>query len=99
MVDIVDIKKEPLLMADILIRGVADDLKKRIDRRANLHGNSLSREITRLIEHALADEESRETLSRERLGTRLSQLIPTADWTDDFVVERDKTDREPPDFS
>jgi plasmid stability protein len=86
-------------VVDILIRDVADDLKRRIDRRARLHGNSLSKEITCLIEHALADTEAREKSPGEPLGTRLSQLISAPDWTDDFIIERDKSDREPPDFS
>jgi len=84
---------------DILIRGITDGLKKRIDRRAALHGNSLSREMTLLIEHALADEEAREDTPRAGLGTRLSNLVATEDWPEEFFVEREMLDRESPDFS
>ena len=86
-------------MADILIRGLADELKRRIDQRAALHGNSLSREIALLVERALSDEEARENSRDKGLGTRILELVPTGEWTDEFIVERDKTDREPPDFS
>ncbi|HLW92365.1 MAG TPA: hypothetical protein VKS78_13840 [Roseiarcus sp.] len=86
-------------MPDILIRGISDELKKRIDRQAALHGNSLSREITLLIERALGDQEARDNSREKGLGTRLLELIPTEHWTDEFIVERDKTDREPPNFS
>jgi hypothetical protein len=82
-----------------MVRGVPDELKKRIDRQATLHGNSLSREITLLIESSLGDQEAQENSRGKGLGTRLLELIPTEDWTDDFIVERDKTDRKPPDFS
>lgn len=86
-------------MVDILIRGVPEDLKRRIDGRASRHGHSLSREITLLIRQALADREARDDEPATGLGTRLATLIPEADWTDDLIVERDKADREPPDFS
>ncbi len=86
-------------MADILIRGLTDELNRRIDQRAALHGNSLSREIALLIERALSEEEASENSRDMGLGTRISQLVPPAEWTDEFIVERDKTDREPPDFS
>jgi plasmid stability protein len=86
-------------MADILIRGVPDDLKKRIDGRASRHGHSLSREITLLIRQALESEEARNDAPAIGLGTRLASLIPAADWTDDYLVDRDRSDREPPDFS
>jgi plasmid stability protein len=85
-------------MVDILIRGVPEDLKRRIDGRASLHGHSLSHEITLLIREALADREARDG-ETTGLGTRLAQLISAADWSDDLIVERDPSDREPPDFS
>jgi plasmid stability protein len=81
-------------MADILIQGLSEDLKRRIDRHASLHGNSRLEEIVRLIEYALKADEG----VPAGLGTRLSQLISAADWDHNFIVERDKTDREPPDF-
>jgi plasmid stability protein len=85
-------------MVDILIRGVPEDLKRRIDGRASRHGHSLSHEITLLIREALADREARDE-EATGLGTRLAQLISGADWSDDLIVERDQSDREPPDFS
>jgi antitoxin FitA len=85
-------------MVDILIRGIPDDLKSRIDGRAARHGHSLSNEITLLIKEALAADEARDE-APEGLGTRLASLVQAADWTDDFVVDRDKSDRAPPDFS
>jgi hypothetical protein len=33
------------------------------------------------------------------LGTRLASLVPAEEWTHDFIVEREISDREPPDFS
>jgi plasmid stability protein len=86
-------------MVHILIRGVPEDLKRRIDGRARRHGHSLSREITLLIKQALADQEVRDEEPAQGLGTRLASLISEADWTDDLIVERDRSDREPPDFS
>jgi plasmid stability protein len=85
-------------MVDILIRGIPDDLKSRIDGRAARHGHSLSREITILIRQALAAQEA-QSETPGGLGTRLASLVPAEDWTDDFIVEREQSDREPPDFS
>jgi antitoxin FitA len=85
-------------MVDILIRGIPDDLKSRIDGRAARHGHSLSREITILIRQALAAQEAQDE-TPEGLGTRLASLVPAADWADELIVERERSDREPPDFS
>jgi plasmid stability protein len=74
-------------------------LKSRIDGRAARHGHSLSREITLLVQHALAAQEASDEAPTKGLGTRLASLVPAADWTDNLIVERDKSDREPPDFS
>ena len=85
-------------MVDILVRGIPDDLKSRIDGRAARHGHSLSREITLLIRQALAAPEAQDE-TPGGLGTRLASLVPAEDWTHDFIVEREISDREPPDFS
>jgi plasmid stability protein len=96
LLDINDIKERG--MVDILIRGVPEELKRRIDGCASRHGHSLSREITLLIVQALAEQEARDEESATGLGTRLAMLILAADWTDDLIVERDSSDREPPAF-
>ncbi len=88
-------------MSDILIRNVPPDLKKQIETRAREHKHSLSREIERLLENALAQESASQVgqVKKGGLRARLAGLIPEEDWVDAFNISRDDDEREPPDFS
>ncbi len=88
-------------MSDILVRNVDPALKKRLKARARANERSLSDEVKALVERGLAEAPislARSTPAKG-VGTRLSELIPPELWTDDFIVPRDKSGREPPDFS
>jgi hypothetical protein len=81
-------------MSDILIRNVPAELKRQIEERARANKRSLSREIEALLQRSLSLSKA----SEYGLGTELSQLVPNDYWTDDFIVPRDNTERQMPDF-
>ncbi len=87
-------------MSDILVRNVPAELKRQIEERARAHKHSLSREITALLQRALAQAKPLESHELEGgLGTELSQLLPKEYRWDDFVQpSRDDPERPPPTF-
>ncbi|WP_342360064.1 FitA-like ribbon-helix-helix domain-containing protein [Terrarubrum flagellatum] len=86
-------------MSDILIHDVDPALKALLEARARAAGHSLSDEAKALLEQGLGGVGRKQIISAEGIGTQLSKLIPPELWTDDFIVEREKIDRPPPDFS
>ena len=97
--DIIDIN-QGAPMSDILIRDVPAELKRQIEERARAHKHSLSREITALLQRALAQAKPLESRELEGgLGTELSRLLPKEYRSDDFVQpSRDDPERPPPTF-
>ncbi len=86
-------------MPDILVRDIDPETKRLLQLRAREHNRSISDEAKALIRCGLDGQKLSRQHQPSGLGTFLSKLIPPEDWTDDFIVERDKTHREPPDFS
>ena len=80
-------------MADLLIRDIDPELKRRIEERANAHRRSLSEEAKLLIRRGLTGQEG-----ELKLGTALSKLVPAEDWGDDVVFELSEPLPPPPDF-
>lgn len=86
-------------MTNILLRDVPPDLKRQIEDLARSHKTSLSSEIKALLERALPRAaRSHEARPPGALGAKLKTLISEADWTDDFVQPRDKSERPLPTF-
>jgi plasmid stability protein len=79
-------------MADLLIRDIDPELKRRIEERANAHRRSLSEEAKSLIRRGLTGQEG-----ELKLGTALSKLVPAEDWGD-VVFELSEPLPPPPDF-
>lgn len=69
-------------MADVLVRGVPEDVKRRLQERANRRGVSLATEMRDIL--AAAAAEGRSSLSRLRHAARAAQL------TDDDVAGLDR---------
>lgn len=91
--DIVDIMTE-VPVADLLIRGISNELKIRIERRARETDVSLSEAAKTLIQRGFADCEK-----PRRLGTELFNLLPPEFRSDDLVFEIPDMPEDPPDFS
>ncbi|MEF3367290.1 hypothetical protein V3H18_12170 [Methylocystis sp. 9N] len=86
-------------MTNILLRDVPPDLKRQIEELAQAHKTSLSSEIKALLERALRQSARfAEARSQGGLGTKLKSLVAEADWTDDFIRPRDKSERPAPNF-
>jgi plasmid stability protein len=81
-------------MSDILIHDVSEDLKRRLEERARVHGRNVSDEAEALLENVFAERPPR----KPGLGTILSNLVPMEFRGDDFVCLRDYSERPPPDF-
>lgn len=86
-------------MTNILLRDIPPDLKRQIEELARAHKTSLSSEIKALLERALP-QVARSHAARPPggLGAKLKALVSEADWTDDFVQPRDKSERPLPTF-
>jgi plasmid stability protein len=85
-------------MPDVLIRDMPEDMKERLASRARANGRSLSAEIKATLAATLAGPKIPDS-GQAGLGTLLSGLIAPEDWSEDFIVERDRGERPPPDFS
>jgi plasmid stability protein len=80
-------------MSDLLIRGVAPAMKRKIEQRARAHRRSLSDEAKALLQQALLKSEE-----NRRLGTELFNLIRPEDRGDDLVFEYSGDLPAPPEF-
>jgi plasmid stability protein len=80
-------------MADLLIRDLGAQLKRRLEESARGNNRSLSEEAKALIQRALAAE-----TDNRKLGTLMSQLLPAEHRSDDFVFEVPEDISRPPDF-
>jgi len=85
-------------MPDVLIRDMSEDMKTRLAARAKANGRSLSAEIKATLDATLAGPKNPDS-GPTGLGTLLSGLVAPEDWSEDFIVERDRGERPPPDFS
>ena len=81
-------------MADLLLRDMDDDLKRRLTARARAHGRSLSAEAKALILRGLAAAD--EPIG---LGSRLRDLLPPGDRGDDLLPPREPAHRDMPDLA
>jgi antitoxin FitA len=80
-------------MADLLIRGIEPQLKRRLAESARGNNRSLSEEAKILIQRALAAG-----TDNRKLGTLMSQLLAAEDRSDDYVFEVPEDVSRPPDF-
>ena len=80
-------------MPDILIRSVELELKRKLEESAQTHRRSLSEEAKSLIRKGL-----NEPKDDRKLGTLMSQLVPSEYRGDDLVFEIPGDASEPPDF-
>jgi len=80
-------------MADLLIRNIEPDLKRRIRERAQEHGRNLSEETKLLIQRGLDAPEP-----PMKMGDWIYSLVRPEDRGDDLVFERPGDLAEPPDF-
>jgi plasmid stability protein len=81
-------------MADLLVRDIDPDLKRRIEENARRNRHSISEEAKVLFRKALAGgSETR------KLGTAMMNLVPDSCRGDDLVFEVDEPIRKPPDLS
>ena len=68
-------------MAQILVRQLDDDVKEKLQRRAQRHGRSTEEEVREILRNAVRDEGTRHGALGTRLAARfakvgLSQEIP-----------------------
>ena len=80
-------------VADLLIRGMPQKLKRRIEEQARAHRHSTSVEAIALLRQALAERSS-----ERKLGTEMFNLIRPEDRGDDLVFEYRGEVSKPPDF-
>jgi plasmid stability protein len=80
-------------MADLLIRNIPPQLKRRIQERAWKRGHSLSEEAKALIERGFAAPQP-----PLKMGSFLFSLIEDRDRGDDLVFERNDLASPPPSF-
>lgn len=80
-------------MADLLIRNIDPELKRRIRERAQAHNRNLSDETKLLIQKGLSAPEP-----EMKMGDWLYSLVRPEDRGDDLVFERPGDLATPPDF-
>ena len=87
-------------MSDILVRNMPAELKRQIEERARSHKHSLSREITALLQRALAETKPLESSELQGgLGSELARIFPKELRSEDFILPtRDDPERPPPTF-
>ena len=80
-------------MADLLIRNIKPQLKRRLAERARKSGHSMSEEVKNLIERGMAVSQP-----PMRLGDFLYSLVEDRDRGDDLTFERNDLYSPPPNF-
>jgi plasmid stability protein len=80
-------------MADVLIRNLDPQLKRRLQERARTHGRSLSEEAKEIIRDKLSEK-----ADQRKLGTEMFEMIRPEDRGDDLVFEYRGEMPKPPDF-
>ena len=80
-------------MADLLIRNIEPQLKRRLAEKAREHKQSLSQEAKELLHRALAAPED-----TRKLGTLMFESIRPEDRGDDLVFQVPGDIGAPPDF-
>jgi plasmid stability protein len=74
-------------MADLLIRNINPELKRRIKQRAQGNRRSLSQEAKILIQRGLLQPSEKATAEGRGLGTAMMKLVRPEDRGDDLVFE------------
>ncbi len=82
-------------MADLLIRNLDPELKRKLQERARAHKRSLSEEAQQLLNDAVKIKKPKPAVG---LGTYMASLIPPEYRGDDLVFEVPGGLSEPPDF-
>jgi antitoxin FitA len=80
-------------MADVLIRDLDPQLKRRLQERARSHGRSLSEEAKEIIRDKLSEK-----VDQRKLGTEMFNMMRPEDRGDDLVFEYRGEMPKPPDF-
>lgn len=60
-------------MAQLLVRNLEDEVKKKLDRRARRHGHSTAEEVREILRNALRNEDG----PKGPLGSRLAERFAT----------------------
>jgi plasmid stability protein len=80
-------------MADVLIRNLDPQLKRRLQERARTHGRSLSEEAKEIIRDKLSEK-----VDQRKLGTEMFNMMKPEYRGDDLVFEYRGDMPKPPDF-
>jgi plasmid stability protein len=66
-------------MAQLLVRGVEDDVKARLRRRAQRHGRSMEEEVRHILRNAVKEEARDRRGLGSRIAARFAQIGLTGD--------------------
>ena len=80
-------------MAQVIVRNLDDAVKRKLQRRAAKHGNSMEEEIRDILRDAVKDE----NLPRKGLGTEIAERFSGMELEDD-IPELRGCEIEPPKF-
>ena len=61
-------------MAQLIVRNLEEDVKKRLQRRASRHGRSMEEEVREILRNTLKDEDRRRTPLGTRIASRFAGL-------------------------
>lgn len=67
-------------MAQLLVRNVEDDVKEKLQRRAQRHGHSTAEEVREILRNAVRDEGG----TAEPLGSRLARRFASIGLDEDI---------------
>jgi plasmid stability protein len=67
-------------MAQFIVRGLEDDVKTRLKRRAAYHGRSMEEEVRHILRNAVKDQNQR----LPRLGSRIAARFAKGGLTEDL---------------
>ena len=88
-------------MAQILVRNLEEDVKRKLKKRAAQHGRSLEAEAREILRGAVQVESGKPT--EVGLGSRIAALFEGIGFTDEEIAEIERSGRswtfKPPDFS
>jgi antitoxin FitA len=71
-------------MAQLVVRGLEEEVKARLRQRANRHGQSMEEEVRAILRNAAKDDEG----TQKRLGSRLRKRFATIGLVDELAPIR-----------
>jgi plasmid stability protein len=76
-------------MAQFIVRGLEDDVKARLKRRAARHGRSMEEEVRQILRHAVREEKR----PASKLGSRIAARFAKVGFTGELPRLPDETPR------